>query len=375
MSVAVRPVADFPQGDLVALAESVSEGVAICRNGKVAWANSRFAERMGQCSAQALVGSVFQELFVDTGRGVPNASSWRELECALRVVNAGPRAVRLQRVDLPGSETSELWVVGDHEATALDSRGREIADLRERLQGESRSRNELRAFVSHELRTPLTLVQGYNRLLLGCSDLELSDEQRRFLEESTHNCRKMSGILDRLSDEARGGAAPCDAVRLEEASLEATVRSALERVAPIFGNLDIEIDLRIDSKDERFQFDPSRIEQVFVNLLENAAKYGGSPGSVEIASRAIRRRGSRFVEISLSDKGPGIAESDREHVFESGVRLISGNPEPGSGLGLYISRRIVRAHGGHMTVVGNPGGGSAFVFTLPLCVADGERSG
>lgn len=349
--------------------------MAICRHGRVRWANSQLAERTGRCSAQALVGSAFVDLFVDTGSGMPDATSWREVECGLRVANGDPRPVCLRRIELSNPNLCELWVVADRDTREGPFADSDIDKLRDRLEEEVRSRQELLEFVSHELRSPLTLIHGYNRLLLGSSGSTLSNEQRGFLEESTRNCKKMGDFLERLSEDARRGAAPCGAARRELASLQTTVCSALERVAPILEAFDIDVRLRIDSRNSRFQFDPSRIEQVFVNLLENAAKYAGAPGSVEISSCVLERSGERFVEISLSDKGPGIAEKDRERVFESGVRLISGNPGPGSGLGLYISRRIIRAHGGHMSVVGNSDGGSTFVFTLPLRFARDVRKG
>ena len=357
----------------MALAETVHEGVALCRNGCVAWANSRLAKSSGHTSAKALVGLHFAELFRDTGSGLPRSESWRELDCALRTSNGRDHAVRLQRVEFADEGRSELWVVSDADASKPRPLESELDELKRRLKYQANRHEELLGFVAHELRSPLTLIAGYNQLLLSSDEVELGAEQRRFLDESSRSCRKIGAILERLSEEAQTGASPCESVRFEVASLEDTLTSALLRVDPLLTRCGVEVLRCLDPRTDRFRFDPSRIEQVFVNLLENAAKYAGNPGFVEISSCTLERGGKRFVEISLLDKGPGIAEIDRERVFESGVRLIFGNSEPGSGLGLHISRRIARAHGGDLRVIGHTGRsagtvatGSVFVMSLPL---------
>jgi signal transduction histidine kinase len=116
--------------------------------------------------------------------------------------------------------------------------------------------------------------------------------------------------------------------------------------------------------DERVLADPERIGQVLRNLLGNAAKY--SPPGTPITLRAERRRGR--VRIEVEDKGPGIHPADLPLIFEKFGRGVgdSANHIPGVGLGLYLSRRIVQAHGAELTVVSTPGAGSTFGFELEV---------
>ena len=115
--------------------------------------------------------------------------------------------------------------------------------------------------------------------------------------------------------------------------------------------------------------DPLRIEQVLANLVGNAVKFTRTGGVIEIATRArvvpehawVRR----WVEVSVSDDGPGIAPEHRERVFEPYVQIGPGRRAGGIGLGLAICRRIVEAHGGEIRLGERDGGGCRFSFTLP----------
>ena len=116
--------------------------------------------------------------------------------------------------------------------------------------------------------------------------------------------------------------------------------------------------------------DPERIGQVLRNLLENAAKY--SPAGAPIALRA-RARGSR-MRIEVADRGPGIPPQAQRRIFEKFERGRDARGErvPGVGLGLYLSRRLVRMHGSQLTVAPRPGGGATFAFTLGIVRDDAD---
>ena len=365
MSVAVRFNEGDPQGDLVRLAESIDQGIALCSDGEVHWANSHLAQMMGRCSAQALVGARFRDFFEDAGSGVPSSTGWRCVECLIRTVGSGSRKVRLQRIELGGPGLRELWVVAEGAPSQVAAVKEDGETWKERSALEVKNLKELLDFVGHELRTPLTVIQGYNRLLLSDSDLELSEKQRCFLVEINRNCLRMSELLARIERDSALGLGPCASVHLESASIEQTIETALGRMKPALEEADLTVSLRLDPRVSRFEFDPSRIEQVFVNLLENSSRYASGSGQIEITSCSLERAGAHFVEIAVSDSGPGIPEGDRDRVFDSGFRLDRGNNFPGSGLGLYIGREIMRAHGGNITVVDSPSGGSCFVLTLP----------
>jgi signal transduction histidine kinase len=110
--------------------------------------------------------------------------------------------------------------------------------------------------------------------------------------------------------------------------------------------------------------DPARLERVMANLLGNAAKYSPPPLPVVVRARAHEGR----VVVSVSDQGPGLAPDDAAHIFDKYYRTKQGSASDakGLGLGLYISRLIVEAHGGHIWVESEPGRGAAFCFSLPV---------
>jgi two-component system phosphate regulon sensor histidine kinase PhoR len=110
--------------------------------------------------------------------------------------------------------------------------------------------------------------------------------------------------------------------------------------------------------------DPDRLEQVFVNLVENAIKYGRPNGHVTVKGRAV----NAHVELCVSDDGPGIPIEARERVFERFYRVDKARSRDagGTGLGLAIVKHIVQSHGGKAWVESEPGHGAQFYFTLPV---------
>src|SRR5262249_52346710 len=111
--------------------------------------------------------------------------------------------------------------------------------------------------------------------------------------------------------------------------------------------------------------DPALVEQVLINLLENATKYTPPGSPIDVSARKL----DGAVEFAIADRGPGVARKDVERVFEKFYRAREGEGG-GVGLGLTICRGVVNAHGGRMWVDERPGGGAVFRFTLPLSEAE-----
>jgi signal transduction histidine kinase len=227
--------------------------------------------------------------------------------------------------------------------------------------------------VSHELRTPITVIAGFNKLLLAEKVGSLTKEQRHFLSESAKSCRRLSTFIGNLIEAARevAGERPLELV---EASLSATIEGVVGFLAPLLEERRQTFDLDLGAT--RAWFDPMRIEQVLTNLIGNALKHGRAEGVIRVSSREIESPdGDRcFVEVVVSDDGPGIAAQDRDRIFQPYVRAGEGSKAGGLGLGLAICRRIVDAHGGGISVSEAPGGGARFAFTLPAeaPAAEGE---
>ena len=225
--------------------------------------------------------------------------------------------------------------------------------------------------MSHELRTPITFINGYNRLLLREEVGPLTSEQRRFLEESTKGCQRLSAFVGNLleaSRETQGG-------EILELGTGAIV-SVLEGVAELFQQMLAEHDVRLIVKgdtDLAARFDRLRIEQVLTNLVTNALKYTDGGSTIELSASVLSRAGggAELIEIVVADDGPGVDPSNRERIFEPYVQVGEDSGAGGLGLGLAICRRLVEAHGGTISVDERPGGGARFAFTLPR-VADIE---
>jgi two-component system sensor histidine kinase KdpD len=218
-------------------------------------------------------------------------------------------------------------------------------------------RNALLSSVSHDLRTPLGVVTGATSALLE-EDVPKDEAMRRQLlvtahEEALRLNRLVSNLLDMTRLEAGALKVQKDLQPLEE-----IVGSALDRLEDRLKGR--EVAASIPSDLPIVPFDAILIEQVLINLIENATKYSPAGSPIEVA--AIARDGE--IEVSVSDRGRGVSRDDVERVFEKFYRAREGEGG-GVGLGLTICRGIVSAQGGRIWVDARPGGGSSFRFTLP----------
>jgi two-component system sensor histidine kinase KdpD len=218
-------------------------------------------------------------------------------------------------------------------------------------------RSSLLSSVSHDLRTPLAVITGAASTLLQLPPaLDLATQQdltKTILEEAERLNRLIRNLLDMTRLES--GAVK---VRKEWSPLEEVIGSALDRLETRLGGREVHVHLPTDLP--LVPFDPVLVEQVLVNLLENAAKY--SEGLIAIS--AVHRQGE--VEVEIADGGPGIPVGQEERVFEKFHRAVNERSPSGVGLGLTICRAIVVAHGGRIWVRNREAGGAAFCFTLPV---------
>jgi two-component system sensor histidine kinase KdpD len=218
-------------------------------------------------------------------------------------------------------------------------------------------RSSLLSSVSHDLRTPLAVITGSTSTLLqggaGLGEATRQDLLKTVLEEAERLNRLIRNLLDMTRLES--GAVK---VKKEWLPLEELVGSALNRLDARLTGREVHVELARDLP--LVPCDAVLIEQTLINLLENAAKYSSGPIDISAAARASE------VVVEVADRGPGVAEDQRQRVFEKFQRAgREGGPE-GVGLGLTICRAIVSAHGGRIWVQNRPGGGASFQFTLPI---------
>ncbi|HEX5819063.1 MAG TPA: DUF4118 domain-containing protein [Gemmatimonadales bacterium] len=287
------------------------------------------------------------------------------LRSAARVVGVAIVQPGESEEAVPERNLELLAAMGEQVGIALEraSLTAQHETARVEVEGE-RLRTALLSSLSHDLRTPLASIEGAASSLLQ-DDAGLPGEVRRdlteaILEESRRMTRLVANLLDMVRVEA--GAL---AVRKQWQPLEESLGVALMRLEERLRHHHVEVDLPPDLP--LVPIDELLIEQVFINLLENAAKY--CPEGTPVTVTATRR--GEDVVVTVRDRGPGIPASAEEAVFEKFHRVGAAGTDGdrqvgGAGLGLTICRGIVAAHGGRIWVEPAPGGGAAFRFTLPL---------
>jgi two-component system sensor histidine kinase MprB len=251
---------------------------------------------------------------------------------AERIAETGEPSERV-----PGGGKGELARLGASFNTML-------ASLEESLETQRR----FVADASHELRTPLTSLQTNIDVLRG--DIELGPRQRRALLEDLHReSQEMRSLIGSLLELARSGAQPArEAFQLDEL-VEDSLDRARSRFPSVIWEAPVVEATVVDG-------DRDRMERAVWNLLENAGKWSGDGGTVQVSLAG--------GELSVRDHGPGIDEEDRPLVFERFYRSAAARSMPGAGLGLSIVREVAEAHGGTVVAENAGGGGARFRLSL-----------
>jgi two-component system sensor histidine kinase KdpD len=222
-----------------------------------------------------------------------------------------------------------------------------------------RLRSSLLSSVSHDLRTPLSVITGAASALLQ-SEPEIAAEARRDLAETIHEeALRLNRLVRNLLEMTRLASGAVKIAK-EWQPIEGVIGASLGRLEEQLRGR--KVDVRVPSDLTPVPIDDLLIEQVFINLLENAAKY--TPNGTPIDISAHRDRDTVVVEIA--DRGPGIPGDLVDRIFEKFYRLPRESAGGGAGLGLAICRAIVEAHGGRIWAENRDGGGAIFRFTLPI---------
>ena len=332
------------------LFNSMVEGVVLLdRNGRIQLVNQSLEKQF--------------DLSVDV-RGQTLIEAFRRPELAQLLARLEPERKMLScELEMGGSEARYFEVSA---ATVFDREGRPqgtilvFHDLT-RIRQLENTRREFVANVSHELRTPLSLIKGYVETLMdgAITDPELST---RFLQTIDRHSNRLTNLIEDLLTISR----------LESGQITLQLRAIPLR--PFASSLIAELQTRAKERGTMIvneipdqltgRADPDRLEQVFVNLVENAIKYGRAKGRVTVKGRTV----NGHVEMCVADDGPGIPSEARERIFERFYRIDKARSREagGTGLGLAIVKHIVQSHGGKVWVESGPGQGAHFYFTLPV---------
>jgi len=280
--------------------------------------------------------------------------SWAELVDRIPVAEGGssPRSVTLP---VPVGRR-ELWLsfVAVRGSAGVVYAFRDLTSER-RLEEE---KTDLVATISHELRTPMAAVYGAAETLLHRDDLP-PERRRELLAMVAAQATRLTAIVESVLLTSR---LDRDAVAVEREPVDVAelARATVEAMRPQLPP-SVELELEVGAEEARAAGDADRIQQVLVNLLDNAVKYGeGSPVTVRV------QPANGVVRLSVQDAGPGLSAAEQARIFD---KFYRAGPQltrtGGTGLGLYISRELVRRMGGRLDVRSETGAGATFVLELP----------
>ncbi len=249
------------------------------------------------------------------------------------------------------------------ETDALHQRLRDLEADNRRLQEGSRLMRQFVATVSHELRSPLTSIIGFAELLRGGIVPPGSAEHRECLARIVGNGQHLLGLINDMLDLAKVEAGKLD-FKPGPLALPALASDVREAMAPLWQRKQQSLVLAIGAGLDNLYLDAARLRQVLYNLISNAIKFTPEGGRVVLSAQALA--GAEFV-LEVADTGVGIAEADLPRLFSEFQQVDgdAGRAREGTGLGLSLTRRLVLAQGGQISVRSTLGEGSVFSVRLP----------
>jgi signal transduction histidine kinase/CheY-like chemotaxis protein len=274
---------------------------------------------------------------------------------------------RLQELGTEQRElTDELRQDNERMESEILQRSQELQETNRLLREADTAKSDFLSRMSHELRTPLNAVLGFGQLL---EMDELTHEQRDGVEQILKAGQHLLGLINEILDLAsiEAGRLP---LSIEPTELREVLDEAVALIRPLADQADVEV--RIEAHDAVVQADRQRLKQIFLNLLSNAVKYNHAGGSVTIS---IDPASGERVGFTVADTGQGIPTEGLPRLFEPFERLGAQETSvEGSGLGLSLTKRLVEAMGGTITVRTATGQGSAFRVELHRAEGQLERS-
>ncbi|MGH3277025.1 MAG: ATP-binding protein [Streptosporangiaceae bacterium] len=366
---ALAATTDFTGG--LVLADDIPDGLVIADHaGRVVVFNRAAARLTGIIAAQAIGGDVSKVLPL---RDADDRCWWtatqpygglttrsRHPERCLYLPDGTELLVTVGYVRCPrGQGPREDWhrEPGSVRRVMITLRG---AEQRARLE---RTRADLVSTVAHELRSPLTSVKGFTATLLAKWARFTDDQKRVMLETVNADADRVTRLITELLDVSRIEAGRIE-VHRELVDVPARARKVITgRVAA--GEAEDRFRIEAAASLPETWLDVDKVDQILANLIENAVRHGAGTVTTVVESTAVA--GAPGVAVSVRDQGPGIAPEFASRVFRQFWRV---KRRGGAGLGLFIVKGLVEAHGGTIAVLQAPGGGAEFRFTMPASPPD-----
>lgn len=245
-----------------------------------------------------------------------------------------------------------------------------LMNANDQLKSENEAKSDFLAMVSHELRTPLSSIIAYADILEG-SPNEKTSEEKRYAKEIKESSAVLLDMVNNVIDTARFEAGKFEFVS-EEVDMIDVVESVRATIESTAVRKDITLTMSVESNTPIVVCDGQALRIVITNLLSNAIKFTDAGGSVNLQA-GYRDKGELLI-VTVEDTGCGIAEHERSRIFERFVQSENARDRStvGSGLGLALSKSLVNALGGKITVESEVGLGSQFSFEIPVSHNDGS---
>ncbi len=230
------------------------------------------------------------------------------------------------------------------------------------LQEEARTRGLFIDVLAHELRTPLTPILVSSDALYHSFEGQPDGIQKRLSTNIYQSSQTLAQRLDELLDLARYARGTFD-LRLVPTDLLIFIHEVISRFQPVLEQHHQQLKIQLPETLPITLVDPSRLEQVILNLLSNASKFSRNRGLIYLTAFVTQD----CLQVDIRDEGIGISQEEQKRLFQPYHRVEQDRQQfPGLGLGLTVSKQIVEAHGGKIWVTSQQGQGSTFSFTLPL---------
>ena len=280
----------------------------------------------------------------------------------------------IQRTSEMLAESQKRELELEHRTSMLEAEARSAAKLSQMneelhrrqvaLEQAMGARNRFYASMSHELRTPINAVIGYSTLMLDNIYGPLNVKQKEGLQRTLKAARHLLELVNDVLDLSKIEAGKIE-LSLQPVMWPSLIEDLFVTVRPLADEFGSTLSLEMEGEPFNIVSDPRRVRQILLNLLSNAIKFGeGKPIRV-----VCKQNSDKGVQIEVVDQGVGIAHDDMTRIFEEFVQ-VSESKQPGTGLGLPISRRLAQLLDGSLEVNSVPGEGSTFRLTLPASLED-----
>ena len=264
-----------------------------------------------------------------------------------------------------GDEITRMQQLMSAFVTALDRRHliTQLEQSNAALEDANRHKSVFLANMSHELRTPLNAIIGFSELLTDAQDGQFDEATRkRFLSQILTSGRHLLGLINDILDLSKVEAGQME-LRLQTLSVADSVDQVVKTVEPLVAKKSITLTSTVAGAGDMLA-DAGKVKQMLLNLVSNAIKFTPEGGSVTIGAVRIKET----IEISVTDTGIGISESDLKSIFREfhQVDFGPGRKHEGTGLGLALTKRFALLHGGDVRAASRPNKGSVFTLSLPV---------